>query len=1159
MSEWYGFDDYDPLGDYAADPAPAHWWQRLGVETPPQTDPTGMAGSPLGDLNLWNRIGHETWFGRLAMAPFAPGTALSGALTKPMPQTGTWRDVDEATRQANTQGLESAAGDLANLAVVSGLPNVALEGTAGLANRSIFGSMAGAGHNGGPAMPMEPVPGTNPGGFYSAAQRAIENAPMKTPQTMDQWAAWLRNQPGVKPEELQSLGIHPDNPNPNLFTGDKIDKSALSGQIAENTPKFTEHALGEPRAVTMDRLERDFGGSLQTLRDYGLEPEIGPDGDMLALFDKHDPEADMIHPLDLDSESYDAPSEVIQAGKRLWRGFESLREGQPTKYDSWAGIKGQNRAVTDDPSSSVVPDEAYRERLYELQRPRRDELAPDQTAQDKYRQTWDDLSAKITAQQEAVNEARRGMSPTFAGEVDKLHKLEALRDNVHDRMVDDTLARKPYWINRGMTANSDQIAARADQLTESRRAYGLGEDETRPADMYMRARRELDPLMDARSSSQHFLGGHWEPKDVLYHLRTTEGSMGSPDLESITRRMVDAVHGKPEGEIPEEMAQERYENTVFPDAATEVPFWQNLPEAEKQKWREAAKADYYEAMQDSLGSGAPDLAVRKGLITPEEAADVSRANGWRSGYEDKPGVPTTSSHHVEEVQSDWLQKLRDQGYQIPPQAEPSIEEALAGTGHKIDELLPPVSGAEKQALDRKVFQGMYGGPEKFEQAVDYIAKVNYEARQGEGSWNRASEAAKENQRDIERMREYRSLPHMANSAADVALEKGAITPEEAEAWKYAQTTPGAFRLTFGGDGSAREGSTIHYKTRADAEEVVKDEYKGDKRGIYRLPNGSQRFAPGDKLPDGSVAQTHAVKLPQAYRGQSVFTGRTPGEAEETALWQMRNAYNSQIPDAPFKGNWHELALKQAVLDAVKNGKDAVTWWPGQVHADRYGFDQVARSMSYQPETNQLTVHLHNTRSVTHRIAPEDLAGHVGPEIAEKLTKPIEGGNHAALAHEMEYEQWLEQNGLQNGTRPDDVVRIMRNVRDQYPDGSPERNRAVELMTEAKVFKQRGDRLMAAPRVNTVEGDDLKFSDSRANGMRGFYDTMLPRTANSLFKKYGVKVERAKVKTDRGEGVAHVLKITPKLREAVQKEGLPLFQAGAPLGVLLNRGREDEKQ
>jgi hypothetical protein len=62
-----------------------------------------------------------------------------------------------------------------------------------------------------------------------------------------------------------------------------------------------------------------------------------------------------------------------------------------------------------------------------------------------------------------------------------------------------------------------------------------------------------------------------------------------------------------------------------------------------------------------LGSGAVHVGLQNGVITPEEAASVSRIMNWYTGHENKPGVGKRLLH-VEELQSDWAQNGRDEGF-----------------------------------------------------------------------------------------------------------------------------------------------------------------------------------------------------------------------------------------------------------------------------------------------------------------------------------------------------------------------------------------------------------------------------------------------------------------------------------------------------------------
>ena len=73
-----------------------------------------------------------------------------------------------------------------------------------------------------------------------------------------------------------------------------------------------------------------------------------------------------------------------------------------------------------------------------------------------------------------------------------------------------------------------------------------------------------------------------------------------------------------------------------------------------------AKMAGVDSLRD-LGSGAVHVGLRNGVITPEEAASVSRVMHWYTGHESKPGIGKRLLH-VEELQSDWAQQGRDQGF-----------------------------------------------------------------------------------------------------------------------------------------------------------------------------------------------------------------------------------------------------------------------------------------------------------------------------------------------------------------------------------------------------------------------------------------------------------------------------------------------------------------
>ena len=109
-----------------------------------------------------------------------------------------------------------------------------------------------------------------------------------------------------------------------------------------------------------------------------------------------------------------------------------------------------------------------------------------------------------------------------------------------------------------------------------------------------------------------FTDSHWDTPNVVAHLRFSDRTSPGSDLNDVRARMANAIGVPP----------------------------------------------------DQLGSGAAAAAVKKGAITPQEAASFSRENGWLNKFLDQPG--TEQKHlHLEELQSDWGQKGRDEGFTRP--------------------------------------------------------------------------------------------------------------------------------------------------------------------------------------------------------------------------------------------------------------------------------------------------------------------------------------------------------------------------------------------------------------------------------------------------------------------------------------------------------------
>jgi hypothetical protein len=205
-----------------------------------------------------------------------------------------------------------------------------------------------------------------------------------------------------------------------------------------------------------------------------------------------------------------------------------------------------------------------------------------------------------------------------------------------------------------------------------------------------------------------------------------------------------------------------------------------------------------------------------------------------------------------------------------------------------------------------------------------------------------------------------------------------------------------------------------------------------------------------------------------------------------------------VPDAPFKKNWHELAMKRLLNYAADNGYDSIAITPGKAQIDRY---------------------------------------------EDALRKNIDS---------LEYEPYINDDGKQMfevaGFKKDKQV---------FSEESVTPERLQDLMgkdTAQKISEGFGESLAQErpmrPDWKRIQSSDLSVG---GEGMKGFYDKMLPDYLNNFGKPYGVSVGQIPIqskqwglegqmpKLNESEINLHNFPITPEMRESIKQKGLPLYQ------------------
>ncbi len=167
-----------------------------------------------------------------------------------------------------------------------------------------------------------------------------------------------------------------------------------------------------------------------------------------------------------------------------------------------------------------------------------------------------------------------------------------------------------------------------------------------------------------------------------------------------------------------------------------------------------------------------------------------------------------------------------------------------------------------------------------------------------------------------------------------------------------------------------------------------------------------------------------------------------------------SAANNGVPDAPFKSSWHELALKRMLRYAAEHGYDKLSWDRGETQVDRYDLSKSISRIDLEP------------------------------------WKTLSGGKteYVVTAHDHSGRKVLDKNITDFNELPD---LIGKDAADKLTTGEN---------------KERMDAGIAAK----LEGLDLKVG---GEGMKGFYDKILPNFLNKYGKKWGAKVEDTHIKGD----------------------------------------------
>lgn len=266
----------------------------------------------------------------------------------------------------------------------------------------------------------------------------------------------------------------------------------------------------------------------------------------------------------------------------------------------------------------------------------------------------------------------------------------------------------------------------------------------------------------------------------------------------------------------------------------------------------------------------------------------------------------------------------------------------------------------------------------------------------------------------------------------------------------------------------------------------------------------------EKYPEmGDIARLKNIGTSEEYAQHTELTRLSI--AAERALIEYRNKHG--VPDAPFEKNWHELAMKRMLRYAAENGYDKIAWTTGEQQAERYNIGKFVSEIKSDKKDSSAA----------------DLNKYFGVDFIDQNGSLVNVKFH--------------DNTSQTIAFTDDGTVFAVDGSEVTPIGSK----------LSEVFgKDIAEKIAGMSEGDTLKDDSLRIG---AEGMKGFYDQMLPRFMDKYGKKWGVKTEEVELpdNIEKTGSKMWSIDVTPEMKESVM-EGQPMFfktPDGEAYGFTLN--------
>ena len=205
-----------------------------------------------------------------------------------------------------------------------------------------------------------------------------------------------------------------------------------------------------------------------------------------------------------------------------------------------------------------------------------------------------------------------------------------------------------------------------------------------------------------------------------------------------------------------------------------------------------------------------------------------------------------------------------------------------------------------------------------------------------------------------------------------------------------------------------------------------------------------------------------------------------------------NKHEDMPPPAPFEKNWHELCMKRMLRYAAENGYDKMVWTTGEQQGRRYNLGHSIQGIFSTP------VHKEEDRTVRTK---EDV-GSYSIQIETRM------GNIDIVT---------SKDG-----------KVIQSSEKEYYDHH----------LNQLVGKSIASKILSSLKCQHFTGYEADFRIG-IEGMRAFYDKILPSFLNKYGKQWGITVQEMKLPN---LGTMHGIDITPEVQRLAQ-QSQPMFMLG----------------